>query len=50
MQTAIGQSIRRKRKLESAIKNCTDKQQLKALEKQYRLETIWYNHLSKQIK
>lgn len=49
MQSAIGQSLARKRKLESAIKTCTDKTKLKELEKKYRLESIWYNHLNNKL-
>ena len=50
MQTAIGQSMRRKRRLESAIKNCNDSQKLIALQNQLNLESNVYQILLNRIK
>ena len=50
MQSAIGQSMRRKRRLESAIKNCTDSQKLIDLQKQFNAESKFYQYLLNKIK
>ena len=50
MQSAIGQSLRRKRRLEIAIKNCTDSQKLIVLQKQFNVESKVYEYLLNKIK
>jgi len=50
MQTAIGQSLRRKRKLESAILKCTDSQKLIDLQKKFNVESKVYEYLLNKIK